>query len=69
MRDINKLSCKQYLFIQTYSMKIVKYNYRVTYTQLTSLACGFCFPKSDHVMLLLRTVSFKCRLMYVLMYE
>ena len=26
---------------------------------LTSFACTFCFPISDHVMLLWRTVSFK----------
>ena len=34
----------------------------------TSLACMFCFPISDHVMLLEGIVPFKCRLMHVQMY-
>ena len=29
------------------------------------LACKFCFPISDHVMVPHRTVFFKCRLMHV----
>ena len=32
------------------------------------LACMFCFPISDHVMLLEGIVSFKCRLMHVQIY-
>ena len=31
-------------------------------------ACTFCFPISDHVMLLEGIVSFKCRLMHVEIY-
>ena len=36
--------------------------------QQTSLACMFCFPISDHVMLLEGIVSFRCRLLHVQMY-
>ena len=34
----------------------------------TFSACTFCFPISDHVMLLEGIVSFKCRLMHVQIY-
>ena len=36
--------------------------------QWTSLSCTICFPISDHEMLLLGTVSFKCRLVHVHIY-
>ena len=41
------------------------WGFRTYHAQQTFLACRFCFPIADHVMLPQRIASFKCRPMHV----